>query len=119
MNRPNFSPAHNFSLADALPDHLDHFEPLLSFQIAFAPEPIFHRSLQPIERHTISRFQNAVGDRKSIIKDRVIREISHGKIVDLADRAGVARARSVDSVHGDSPRKHGFTVNEGAAERGV
>jgi hypothetical protein len=37
----------------------------------------------------------------------------------LADRAGVAIARGVDSVHGKSPRKHGFTVNEGVADLGV
>ena len=91
---------------------LDNLKPFLRFQVAFAPKPIFHRGLQLIQRNAISRFQNPVGNWKSVIKDRIVGEIPHRKVVNLSDRAGMSLARGVNSIHRQSPRKHGFNGNE-------
>jgi hypothetical protein len=91
---------------------LGNFKPFIRFQVAFASKPIFHRLLQLIQRNEVSRLQNPVCDRKSVIKDRIVGEIPHGKVVNLSDRAGMARAGCVDSVHHQSPREHGFNGNE-------
>jgi hypothetical protein len=91
---------------------LANFKPLLGFQVAFASKPVFHRGLQLIQQNAISRLQNPVCGRKSVIKNRIVGEIPHGKVVNLSDRAGVARAGGIDSIHRQSPREHGFNGNE-------
>jgi hypothetical protein len=91
---------------------LANLKPFIRFQVAFAPKPIFHRSLQLIQRNAISRLQNPVCNRKSVIENSIVGEVPHGKVVNLSDRAGVARAGGVDSDHRQSPRKHGFNGNE-------
>lgn len=90
------------------------FKPFFRLQIAFAPKPFFHCALQPLERNAVSGLQNPVVSRKSVIENRIVREIPHGEVVDLVDRAGVALACGVDSVHTQSPRKHGSTLERRA-----
>ena len=102
-------PSVDSSLSDVF---FANFKPFLRFQVAFAPKPIFHRTLQLIQRNEVSCFQNPVCNRKSVIKDRIVGEIPHRKVVNLPDRAGMALACSVDSVHRQSPREHGFNGNE-------
>jgi len=91
---------------------LANFKPFIRFQVAFAAKPIFHRGLQLIQRNEVSCLQNPVCNRKSVIKDRIVGEIPHRKIVNLANRAGVALARGIDAVHRQSPREHDFNGNE-------
>jgi hypothetical protein len=91
---------------------LHNFKPFIGFQVAFAPKPIFHRGLQLIHWNAVSCLQNPVGNRKRVIENRIVGEIPHGKVVNLPNRACVALACGVDSVHRKSPREHGFNGNE-------
>ena len=91
---------------------LANFKPFIRFQVTFASKPILHCCLQLIQRNAISRLQNPVFNRESVIKDRIVGEIPHGKVVNLSDRAGMARAVGVDSIHRQSPREHGFNGNQ-------
>jgi hypothetical protein len=97
-------------LANAL--CFNYFKPLAGLQVAFTEKPIFHRSLQPVERNAVPGLKNAVRNGKSIVKNGLIREISHGKTVDLPYRTRVPLAFGIHSQNGNAPRKHGFTLNE-------
>jgi putative membrane protein len=56
--------------------------------------------------------QQSVSGRKGIVEDRIVREVAHGKVVDLVNRAGVARPRCIDPFHINAPRKHASTLND-------
>ena len=60
----------------------------------------------------MTNLKHAVPRGKRIVEDRIVGKVPHGKVIDLADGAGVARARSVNPLDRDAARKHGFTLNE-------
>ncbi len=91
---------------------LEDFQPLTGLEVAFAAKPLFHRGLQPVERNAVSGLENAIGGRKSVVENRIIGEIPHGKVVNLVDRAAMAFAGGIDALDGEAARKHGFTLNE-------
>jgi len=70
-----------------------NFKVLAGLEVAFAAEPIFHRSLQSIEWHAVTRLQHSIGDGERVVKDCVVGEVAHGEVVDPADGAGMALAR--------------------------
>src|SRR6185312_4314403 len=64
---------------------------LLSFrQIALLPEPLFHRLSQSIERNAGADFNHPISDRKGIVKNRIVGEIAHRKIVKPFQRTRLA-----------------------------
>ncbi len=87
-------------------------QPLLWLQVAFATKPVFHRGLQPVQRDAVARLENAVAGGKSIVKNGVVGEVAHGKVVNLADGTGMPFTRRVDTLDRKAPRKHGLTVIE-------
>ena len=82
-------------------------------EIAFAPEPIFHGGLEPVEGDAVAGFEKAIGDGEGVVEDGVVGEVAHGEVVDLADGAGVALAGGVDAVDGEAAGEHGSTVKDG------
>jgi hypothetical protein len=96
---------------------LDNLEPLASFQVALAPEPVFHGREQAIERNAMPGFEHSVCGREGIVEDGVVGEIAHGKAVDVPDGAGMALTSSIDALDREAPRKHGFTVQDTAPRR--
>ena len=85
---------------------LSNFKPVIRLQVAFASEPVFHGRLQAIERYAIACFENAVGSRKGVIEERIVREVAHGEVIDPRDGARVVLARSINAHHRKSPHKH-------------
>ncbi len=114
--RGEFSPsAEGCSLCAVRCPLFPYLQPLIGLQIPFAPEPVFHRVSQPIEDNSMPNLQQSIAGRKRIVEDCIICEVAHGKVVDLADRARMARAGRIDPFHNDAPGKHGSTLNEPAA----
>ena len=66
----------------------------------------------------MASFQKAVAYRQSVIENSIVREVTHGEVIDLADRAGVRCAFRVDPLDGDAPREHAFNLpDRGGCER--
>ena len=83
---------------------------IIGSEVSFAAEPIFHGCLQSIEGNTVSTLEQPVGDGKGVVKDGVVGEVAHGKVVDPAKRAGMTAAFGIEALDGKLAREHGFTV---------
>ena len=68
------------------------FQPFLRLEVAFAPEPIFHGGLEPVEGYAVADFEQSIGDGERVVEDGIVGEVAHGEVVDLADGAGVTLA---------------------------
>lgn len=85
-------------------------ESLAGFEVAFAAEPVFHGGLKTGKWDAVPHFEQAVSRWKRIVKDRIIGEIAHGKVVDPVDGARGERSRGVNPLDGEHTRKHALSV---------
>jgi len=88
------------------------FQLLADLEVAFAAKPFLHGSLQPIERNTRPGLKNTITGGECVVKDRIVREIAHGKVVNPVDGAGMALTGCVDTLDGKAAGEHDFNVNE-------
>jgi len=55
-------------------------------------EPVFHVGAEAVERDAAADFHEPVGDGKRVVKDRIVGEVAHGKVVEPVERAGLRLA---------------------------
>src|SRR5271163_1286043 len=91
--------------ADAFSDRFHH-QSLAWLQIALAPEPILHRGSERVDRHTEADLQQTVSNRQRVVKNRVVGEVAHSKVVDPGDRTGVGRPIEVEAQDSQLAGKH-------------
>jgi len=117
--KPSFSARTHTQLppSQSLPAQLRNLDPLVGFDVSLAPKPVFHRRLQPIERHAMAGLQQSFGTGKRVVEDRVIGKVAHRKIIDPVQRAGVPIARCIDSVDRQLTHEHVFSLNGESAVR--
>lgn len=78
-------------------DRVDYTEGRLEFgeterssgaEIAFAAKPVGEAEVEEIERNARADFDEAVGDREGVVKDRVVGEAAHGEVIEPVDGRG-------------------------------
>jgi hypothetical protein len=89
-----------------------HGKAFFWLEVALAAKPIFHRGLKAIERNAAASFEQAVGGGERVIKDCVVGEVAHGEVIDPMDWAQVMGAGGIDSLDGETARKHATTVTD-------
>ena len=77
----------------------NHFKPLAGLEIPFAAKPVVHGGLEAGEGDAMAGLEQAVGDRKGVVKDGVVGEVAHGEVVDPADGTGMTGAGRVNSLN--------------------
>ena len=82
-------------------------------EVAFAAKPVFHVALELIEGHTVTDFEEAVGNRKGVVEDGVVREVAHGEVVDPFDGAGMRYACGIDAFDDELAGKHSNQAKSG------
>ena len=82
-------------------------------EVSLAAEPVFHGGLQARERDAVSALEQPVGDGEGVVEDGLVGEVTHGKIVDPAQRAGMTAAFGIKALDGELAREHGFNVRHG------
>src|SRR5262245_19698290 len=65
-----------------------HYQSRFFRQIALSAKPVFHGLPQAVEGHARTNLHHAVGGGQGIVKDRVVREVAHGEIVEPFHGAG-------------------------------
>ena len=74
-------------------------------QITLAAEPVLHVGSKPIEWDTGPGFDQSIADRKRVVKNGIVGEISHGKTVEPLQRHGMAQP-TIFEFDFDFPREH-------------
>ncbi|HMD21072.1 MAG TPA: hypothetical protein VKH40_12160 [Alloacidobacterium sp.] len=77
---------------------LNNTQLLVSFEIAFAPEPVFHRYPQLFEGHAIPRLQQAVSHGQRIVENGIVGEVAHGEVVDPCDGTWTRFSGGIDAL---------------------
>jgi len=65
------------------------------------------------------RFKQSIGGGQRVVKNRIVGEVAHGKIIDPANRARMLNAGSIDTLDRDTAHKHSSTVMELRLPRGM
>ena len=91
---------------------LGNLNPLPRLDIPLPPKPLRHGRLQPVQGHLVPGLHQPVGHRQRIVKDRVVGEVAHGKVVDPAQRARMAHPGRVYPLHRELARKHAISLRE-------
>jgi hypothetical protein len=55
--------------------------------------------LQAVERDAAAGFEQAIGYWKRVVEGRIVGEVAHGEVVDLADGAGMCGTVMVNSTN--------------------
>lgn len=83
------------------------------FEVAFAAKPVFHGGLEAVEGDVVAGFEQAIGDGEGVVKDGVVGEVAHGKIVDPVERAGSFGTVGGEAMDGNFAHEHASTLVHG------
>ena len=87
--------------------------------VSFAPEPIFHGSLEATDWNPVPGLHQAVGHGERVIEYGIVGEVAHGEVVDPFDRAGMTHPSGVDAHNGQLPGEHSLSLNGSPMLNGV